>query len=459
MVVFPVEVIVTRVSEICMRHKPIIPSFLMVCILLSLFPLCAAASEPVQWGSWRGPYQNGSAAPTALPPRRWSDGCAGSWKLELPGTGSATPIVWEDRIFVVSAQQTERTAEHVPQPHPDAKTQPPASYFRFIATAVDRLSGRVIWQKDLAEQVPHEGRHPTHTYAAASPVTDGDRLYVSFGSRGIFCLTLDGELLWETDPGDMRTRFGWGECVTPALAGDRLIVNWDAEEGSFITALNTQDGDEVWRQERPGELTSWNTPLVTRIGQRTAAVVNGSGLARAYDTETGEVIWECGGQTTNAIPSPVRSGDLVICMSGYRGAAAIGIPLESRGNITGSDQIRWVHSRGTPYVPSPALSDNRLYFTAGRNGILTVLNSETGEPVAERIRLDGIDDCYASPLVADGHVYICGRDGTAVVIEDQPPFRIVQTNRLTGNFDASPVAVADQLLLRSWDVLYSFRRQ
>lgn len=453
------EVIVARVFALLLRICPIAASFLIVCCLPCLWSSRATASEPAQWASWRGPFLNGSAAPNAQPPRRWSEGCPGSWKLELAGSGSATPIVWDDRIFLVSAQQTARPAEQPPVPHPDAKTQPPSSYFRFIATAVDRNSGGVIWEKVLTEQVPHEGLHPTHTYAAASPVTDGRRLYVSFGSRGIFCLTLDGELLWQTDPGDMRTRFGWGESVTPALAGERLIVNWDAEEGSFITALSTFDGQPVWRRERAGELTSWNTPLVTQIGERTVAIVNGSGLARAYDTATGEVVWECGGQTTNAIPSPVRFRDLVICMSGYRGAAAIGIPLESRGNITGSEQIRWIHSRGTPYVPSPALSDTRLYFTAGRNGILTVLNAETGQPLAERIRLDGIDDCYASPLVADGHVYICSRDGTVVVIEDQAPFRVVETNRLTGRFDASPVAVEDQLLLRSWDALYSFRRQ
>ncbi|MFM7868513.1 MAG: PQQ-binding-like beta-propeller repeat protein, partial [Planctomycetaceae bacterium] len=198
---------------------------------------------------------------------------------------------------MLSAEPTDRPAETPIQPHSDAKTQPPNRYYRFIVTSADRQTGKILWQKTAIEQVPHEGKHTTHTYAAASPTTDGKRLYVSFGSRGLFCYSLDGELIWQKDLGDMRTRFGWGEAITPALAGDLLIVNWDAEEGSFIAALKSDTGEEVWRQERPEEKTSWNTPLITESAGRTIAVVNGSGKARAYLVADGKVLWECGGQT------------------------------------------------------------------------------------------------------------------------------------------------------------------
>ncbi|MFM7055493.1 MAG: PQQ-binding-like beta-propeller repeat protein [Planctomycetota bacterium] len=428
-----------------------------VCLLPLLAARAAATAPPgseSNWHQWRGPTSTGQAAPTARPPREWSETQNVAWKLDLPGEGSSTPIIWGDQVFVLSALATDRPAETPIAPHADAKTLPPNVYHRFLVTAVDRSSGQIRWQKLAAEELPHEGKHSTHTYAAASPVTDGQRLYASFGSRGIYCYTLDGSLLWSKDLGDMRTRFAWGEAVTPALAGELLIVNWDQEEHSFIVALRADTGEEIWRKDRPGEKTSWNTPLITEVDSRQVAVVNGSGKARAYDVSTGDVLWECGGQTTNAIPSPLRFEDLAICVSGYRGAASFAIPLKSRGDITGSDGIRWSYSEGTPYVPSPSSSGNRLYFTGGLGDILTVLDMSTGKPIRDRLRLNGVGNCYASPLIADGRVYIIGREGGAVVLQDAAPFATLASSRLEGNFDASPVAVGNQLFLRSWNRLY-----
>lgn len=408
------------------------------------------------WHQWRGPFSNGSAAPEAAPPVHLDIKRPGNWALSLPGEGASTPILWQNQIFVLSAEPTDRPAETPIQPHSDAKTQPPNRYYRFIVTSSDRQTGKILWQKTAIEQVPHEGKHTTHTYAAASPTTDGKRLYVSFGSRGLFCYSLDGELIWQKDLGDMRTRFGWGEAITPALAGDLLIVNWDAEEGSFIAALKSDTGEEVWRQERPEEKTSWNTPLITQSAGRTIAVVNGSGKARAYFVADGKVLWECGGQTTNAIPSPLQFAETAICMSGYRGAASFAIPLNSSGDVSGTDRIRWSFPEGTPYVPSPTLIGNRLYFTGNTGDILTVLDADSGKPLAQKKRLSGVGNCYASPLAAGGYIYITGREGTTVVLQDKPPFDVVATSHLDGNFDASPVAVGRQLLLRSWNTLYSF---
>ena len=408
------------------------------------------------WHQWRGPNGNGHAAAQAAPPLTWSETEHVSWKLDLPGEGSSTPIIWGDQVFVLSAVSTGRAAEAPVVPHPDAKTQPPNVYYQFVVTSVDRGTGEIRWQKTAAEQLPHEGKHTTHTYAAASPVTDGERLFASFGSRGIYCYSLGGTLLWQKDLGDMRTRFAWGEAVTPALAGKLLIVNWDQEEASFIVALRTDTGEEVWRRERPDEKTSWNTPLITEFGGRVMAVVNGSGKARAYDVQTGDVLWECSGQTTNAIPSPLRFEDAVICMSGYRGAASFAIPLNSTGDISGTDRILWSYPQGTPYVPSPSASGNRLYFTAGTGDILTVLDMSTGKALEDKLRLSGVGNCYASPLVAGGRVYIIGREGGCVVLKDEAPFDTLARNRLEGNFDASPVAVGRQLFLRSWNRLYCF---
>lgn len=424
-------------------------------LLLELF-VCQA-QDSSEWPQWRGPTGHGVAAANANPPVEWSATKNLAWVADIPGKGSATPIVVGKQVIVLSAEATDRPAEKPPVKRADSKTEPPGVYYRFWVTSVDRSSGEILWKKLATEQVPHEGTHPTHTYAAGSPVTDGRTIYCSFGSRGIFAYSLTGELLWQKDLGDMNTRFGWGEAVTPALAGELLIVNWDQEEGSFIVALDTKTGDERWRKERPGEVTSWNTPLITKDGDRTLAIVNGSGKARAYDVKNGEVVWECGGQTTNAIPSAVRFEDFVVLMSGYKGAAAFAIPVSAVGDVTGSPKIRWSHNEGTPYVPSPAASDHRLYFTGGTSDILTVLNLKTGKPLVEKQRL-GIGNAYASPMIAAGRVYFVGREGTMVVIRDDDSAEVLAKNVIADTFDASPVAIEDQLFLRSWTKLYCIRQ-
>ncbi len=407
-----------------------------------------------QWHQWRGPFGTGEAADDAKPPRKWDDKTNIRWVADLPGEGSSTPAVWGDQVFVLSAESSDRKAETPPVADAQSKTRPPENYHRFVVTCIDRNTGATRWQKLAVEQVPHEGKHPTHTYAAASPTTDGERLFASFGSRGIFCYTMEGELLWQKDLGDMTTRFGWGEAVTPAVTGDLLIVNWDQENGSFITALDAKTGEERWRKERPDEATSWNTPLITEFGGRTLAIVNGTGRARAYDVESGDVVWECGGQTVNAIPSPVRFEDFVVCMSGFKGAASFAIPLTSTGDVTGSPSLLWKHDQGTPYVPSPTLSGYRLYFTGSNSDVMTCLDVRTGKPIAERKRLSGLGELYASPLAANGHVYFLGRHGTTAVVRDNDATEIVAINFINDSFDATPIAVGKQLFLRSWTKLY-----
>jgi outer membrane protein assembly factor BamB len=430
--------------------------FMCLClVVIGPLVVCLAESPAeLNWDNWRGPNFNGQAAASARPPVKWDAQTNIRWVADLPGQGSATPIVWGDKLFVLSAEETKRKAEKPPVANQTSKTEPPGVYFKFWVTCIDPATGKNKWQKLATEQVPHEGRHNTHTYAAGSPTTDGQHLYASFASRGIYCYTLDGELKWQVDLGDMHTRFGWGEAVTPVLAGELLIVNWDQEEGSFITALNKNTGKAVWKVDRPGEATSWNTPLIVSHAGRQMAVVNGTHRAQAYDVQTGEVIWSCGGQTINAIPSPIKFGDTVICMSGYRGAACMSIPLDSIGDITDKAQTRWKWDQGTPYVPSPALSDSRLYFTGANADILQCLDAATGKPLAERKRLSGVVGLYSSPLIAGGHVYFAGREGGTVVIKDDPSLEIVAVNKLEGTFDASPVAIGNQLFLRSWNKLY-----
>lgn len=426
--------------------------FIALAMCLALIDVSQA--EDGNWPQWRGPTADGRAATSAHPPIKWSSTENIAWTAQLPGEGSATPVVWGDQMFVLSAQPTTRAAETKPAVDPQDKTEAPSVYFKFYITCLDRHTGKLLWQQLAAEQVPHEGRHITHTYAGGSPATDGKLLYASFGSRGIYAYTLDGQLKWQVDLGDMQTRLGWGEAVTPVLAGDKLIVNWDQEKGSFIAALDTQTGKEIWRVARPEEATSWNTPLFVDSGSQKLVVANGTHRVKAYEVQTGKEIWSCGGQTVNAIPSPLRYQDTVIALSGFKAAAGFAIPIESHGDVTGSSTLKWSIQQGTPYVPSPALSDDRLYFTQNNADVLTCLNAASGKPIGERKRLSGVKSLYASPLVAGGHVYFVGREGTTVVIKDDQSLETVAVNELSDTIDASPIALGNQLYLRSWKKVY-----
>jgi outer membrane protein assembly factor BamB len=435
---------------------------LLLVLCLTGLPAAARADDFARekldnWPHWRGPLANGTA-PRSRPPLKWDDNTNVKWKAEIPGLGSSTPIVWGDQVFVLTAVDTgrEAAAGDLPRPDPrfDKKTQAPTTYHQFVVLSFDRKSGALRWKQVATEKVPHEGRHPTHTYAAGSPSTDGRFLYASFGSRGIYCYDLSGKLRWKRDDlGRLETRLGWGEAVTPTRHGDSLVVPWDHEGTSALFVLDARTGRTRWKVDRD-EVTTWNTPLVVEHKGRTQVIVCATKRIRSYDLADGRVIWECGGLTVNCIPSAVLGDGFVICMSGYRGAAALAIPLDATGDVTDSDKIIWRYRRGTPYVPSPLLTGDRLYFTQTNDPLLTCLNAKTGEVIIDRERLRGLRSLYASPVEAAGRIYLVDRDGTTLVLRKSDKVEVLSVNRLGEPVDASPAVAGTQLFLRGPKHLY-----
>jgi outer membrane protein assembly factor BamB len=437
-----------------------------LCLLLSISPLFAAEPwlpERVHnWHQWRGPFADG-VAPEGDPPLKWDAKTNVRWKTALPGKGSSSPVVWGDRIFVQTAVDTGRPAalEDLPKPNPrfnDRKTAPPKTYYQFVVLALQRDSGKVLWQKVAREAVPHEGIHQTHSYAAFSPTTDGQRVYCDFGSRGVFCYDLDGKLLWQRDLGLIYPRYGWGEGGSPVIHRDSLIVNRDHEGDSFLIVLDAATGKTRWKADRK-EISTWTTPLVVEHKGRTQVIVAATNRVRAYDLKDGQVIWECGGHTINVIPSPVSKDGVVYVLSGYKGAVIQAIPLDSTGDITDRKKLLWSYDRGAPYVPSPLLLGDRLYFTQLNNSVLTCLDSATGKPVIDRQRLPGLGDLYASPVAAKDRIYFTDRDGTTLVLRKGDKLEVLARNQLDDPIDASPAIVGKQLFLRSHGALYCIQEK
>lgn len=419
------------------------------------------------WPAWRGPLATG-VAPHAQPPVTWAEDKNIKWKVAIPGRGTASPVIWGDQVFILTAIPVESAAgtdatKPAEGARPDGGGQrrggggggggKPTIQQKFTILSLDRATGKVRWEKTARTQLPHEGHHKDHGFASGSPVTDGEVLIASFGSYGIFAYDLTGKLLWEKDLGDMQTRNGFGEGSSPALDGDTVVVLWDHEGEDFIVALHKRTGKEIWRQKRD-EPTGWCTPLIVSHGGRKQVVVNGTNKARGYDLATGEPLWECGGQTVNAIPTAVADAERVYVMSGFRGAACTAITLGRKGDLTGSDAVVWSLNKGTPYAPSPLLSNGRLYFHAGNNAQLSIYDAKAGKVELDTARLNGLTGVYASPVAAAGRVYLVGRDGGMLVIKDGPALEILATNKLDDGFDASPALVGTDLFLRGREYLY-----
>ncbi len=431
----------------------------------------AASSTDQNWPQWRGPLATG-VAPAAAPPLVWSETSNIKWKVKIRGNGSATPIIWGDRVFIQTAVPTGKKA-HKPDSAPAADGSAdanapqqrrgggssmggptPDEAYQFMLICLDRQTGKTLWQKVPREEIPHEGYRPGEgSFASTSPITDGQHVYACFGSRGLHCYDMEGNLKWEKDLGKMKIKMAFGEGSTPVLSGDVIVVNWDHEDGSFIVALDKNSGRELWRQARE-EKTSWATPLVVEFEGKPQVVTDASSKIRSYDLATGKLLWECGGLTANVIPSPVAGDGMVYSMSGFRSNALLAIRLGRTGDLTGSDAIAWSHNRSTPYVPSPLLYDDKLYFFANNNGMISCLDSKTGNTLIDAERLEDLKNVYASPAGAGGRVYLVGRNGVTLVIKESDKLEVLATNRLDESFDASPAIAGKELFLRGREYLY-----
>lgn len=421
----------------------------------------ALAGEPAsgradQWGQWRGPLGNGTAL-HGDPPLSWNavDGTNVRWKTEIPGRGHSTPVVWGDRVFLTTAIPFGAALPPRPSTAPGNHDNLPVTHRqKFVALAISRETGKILWQQTLREGLPHEQGHHTASLASNSPVMDGEHLFAFFGSFGLYCLDLDGKLVWKADFGPMQSLHGHGEGSSPALWGETLIVNWDHEGKSFAVALNKRTGKQRWKVER-NEVTSWASPIIIEHAGKPQVIISGTSRVRGYDLETGKVLWECGGLSSNVVASPVAGDGMVFAGSSYDKRALMAIRLEgASGDITDSNHIAWNRFRGTPYVPSPLFYDGALYFLTHYQGILTRVDGRTGEDRPGSFRLEGIKNVYSSPVAAAGRIYVTDLDGTTIVISGGDIPRVLSLNHLSEPVSASAAIAGREFFLRGEKHLY-----
>jgi outer membrane protein assembly factor BamB len=420
-----------------------------------------ASTATANWPGWRG--DGGGVSPEKDLPLKWSEAEGVKWKTPIPGAGHSSPIVWGDRVFVTTAVaedpnvETFRGGVYLG----GNRKKPDESEYAYCVICLDADRGDVLWSKAIVRQRPKTRRHTKNTYASETPVTDGTHVFASFGSAGLYCLDFEGKVIWHRDLGLLRDRRGWGTAASPVLFRNTVIVNCDSDDESYVAAFEKTTGEPVWRTERK-EGPSWGTPFLFEANGRVIVVANATRRMRGYEATTGKLLWECAGGSMISVPSPVAVSGLVFLSSGHnllRRQPIIAVRAEASGDITPAknqlqaEGIAWWHPRGGPYVTSPVAVGQYLYMPLDR-GTLTCYEARTGEVVYEKQDLGTRNTITASPVAADGRIYLQTEDGECYVVRQGPEFEILAVNKLDEIFCASPAVSGGRFFLRGRKHLY-----
>lgn len=435
--------------------------FLIVCCLMPVISSLQAANV-ASWPTFRGPNNTG-AIEHGNPPVKWSESENIKWKVEVPGQGLSSPVVWRNKIFFLTAVKSKEVKPAEPEPSEEQgdrrrRNKKPTSVHKFDVVCMERSSGKLLWQTTVKEALPHEGHHGDASFASYSPVTDGKHVWANFGSRGLHCLDMDGNLKWSRDLVQQRIVAGFGEGSSPAIAGDAVLVVTDHEDQSYIFAFDKVSGEPLWKKQRD-EPTGWATPIALEVNGKIQMITNGTNFVRAYDLKTGDVIWKCTGQTANAIPTPVAGLGKVFCTSGFRGAALYAINPTKTGDVSNTDAVCWKVTEATPYVPSPVMVKDKIYVCSGNNAEISCYQAEDGKANFVKHKLEGVKGIYASPVGVSDRIYFAGRNGVTAVLKVSETPEVLATNTLDDKIDATPAIVGDELYIKGSQYLYCIAKK
>jgi outer membrane protein assembly factor BamB len=423
--------------------------------------LPSAARERGSWPSFRGPGASGIAEGVNLPDT-W-DGAKGEhvlWHTPIPGLAHSSPVVWGDRIFVTSAVSSRAGATFRPGLYGDGDASDDRSSQKWMIYAIDRRTGTIAWERVAHEGAPHNKRHIKSTYASASPATDGRIVVAWFGSEGLYAYDVNGTFRWKVDLGrvnmgayDIPT-FEWGPASSPIIWNGLVIVQCDTQADSFLLALRADTGETVWKTSRD-ELPSWGTPTVAVTPSGPQLVTNASNFIRGYDPATGRELWRLGGSSKITAPTPVFDEGLFVVASGRGPERPIFVVRpEARGDVTltggrtSSDTVVWSRTGRGSYMPTPLIYKGVLYVLAN-NGVFDAYDLKTGEEIY-RQRLERIGNGFsASPVAADGKIYLSNEDGEMLVVAAGREFRQIATNSMGDLLMATPALSNGAMYVRT----------
>ena len=430
-----------------------------------------AADRSGNWPSFRGPQAAGVADGQQLPDR-WNGEKRENilWRTSIPGLGHSSPIVWGDRVFVTSAISSRAGATFKTGPYNGADASDDTSSHQWVLYALDVASGRIVWQKTAYEGQPRDKRHVKSTYASSTPATDGRVVVAWFGSQGLHAYTVEGTPLWKVDLGRVSVgavetaTIEWGPASSPVIWDGLVIVQVDTRDDSFLVALSADTGAQVWKTNRD-EIPSWSSPTVVTTATGAELIVNGGNFARGYDPRTGSERWRIASGSPIAAPTPIGADGVSIVTSGgmgssrplvavRHGAEGVLAPADPAVTTKGPSAVAWsVRNRGT-FTPTPLAYGGLLYVLA-TNGVLDAYEVQTGA-VVYRARVPGIGSGFsASPVAADGKLYLSNEDGAIAIVAADRTFRHVATNDIGEPLMATPALSRGVLFVRTMNGVFA----
>ena len=433
----------------------------LIMTLMSAMFVCGTsfAAETVNWPQFRGAPVDGLAEGETLPDR-WSPTENVVWKADIPGWGWSSPIVWGDKIFLTSAVSEKPREKLVIGGYPGGHIQP-TDVHRWMTYCLDFKTGKIVWEREAHRGPPPEQRHPKNSYANATPICDGERVYSYLENIGLFCYDLAGNELWEQRWGSYPMRDGWWQGSSPVLHGDRIYIVNDNDKESFMVAVDKNTGKQIWRVARQ-EKSNWSTPYVWQH-DRTEIVTIGTNRIRSYDTD-GKILWELADTSGLVSQTPVAKHDLLYVGAGYHYGPLYAIRPGAAGDIslkageTSNRWVAWSQPRGSSIHPCYLISGERL-FVLFDAGLLACSNALTGEVIFPRKRLNtGGGRFYASPWAYGGKIFLLNEDGTTWVCEDGPEFKVLHKNVLEDLAWATPAIARGSLFIRTYSGLYRFQK-
>jgi outer membrane protein assembly factor BamB len=380
------------------------------------------------WSRWRGPSGQGLVTGSGYPDK-WSATQNVVWKTPVPGNGNSSPIVWRDRIFVTTAYDGGK---------------------RLSLLAFRRSDGSKLWEA-FAPDGRAEFTHRKNGHASATPVTDGERIYVSFGARGMAAFDMEGKLVWHQDLGPIDNY--WGTAGSPLLYKDRVILYQDGRSSSFVVAFEARTGKQVWRTNREASV-GWGTPIAIRAGDRDELIVHSQNRVLAYSPDTGRELWRCNGSLFEVIPTPVVGHGMLFCSSG-RAGPTLAIRPGGQGDVTGTHVV-WSSPRGSPFVPSPILYGEHLYMVNDMASVVTAFEAATGKTMWQgRLGVAQREGFSASPVAFDGKVFFTNDDGETFVLRAGATFELLHSNHIGERTLASPALADGRWYIRTEQNLFA----